>query len=177
MPQLGTMSSKEIDQLRHDKIKAQDRDNYEEVANICNKLGELLAKQGKFEDAITEHETERNVCEMREDSMGAAIAHRKIGECYCELGEFEKALGHQRFHLEGARRMGNLVEEQRALTTIGRTYLFRAEVSQDAEKSNYLTRAEEAFQKSLDLCGSLKEVLTDRDYCEMKARSLLNIGL
>ncbi len=68
------------------------------------------------------------------------------------------------------------VEEQRALTTIGRTYLIKAEVSQDAEISNNLTRAEEAFQESLDLCGSLKEVLTDHDYCEMKARSLLNIG-
>ncbi len=103
------MPSKEIDQLRQDKIKAQRKDNYEEVANICNKLGDLLARQGDFEDAIDEHETERNICEMREDWIGKAIAHRRIGECYCELGEFEKALGHQRCHLQGARKMGNMV--------------------------------------------------------------------
>ncbi len=170
------MASKEIDKLRRDKKKAKNKDNYEEVANICNKLGELLAKEGLYDDAIDEHQTELSISEMRQDQIGTAIAHRKIGECYCELGDFEKALDHQRLHLEGARRAESLAEEQRALTTIGRTYLIRAEISQDKERSKLLSRSEDAFQKSLYLCGSLKAILSDYDYYEMKSRSLLNIG-
>lgn len=39
------------------------------------------------------------------DRLGYGIACRKIGECLCELGEFEEALLYQKKHLEIARQL------------------------------------------------------------------------
>lgn len=55
-------------------------------------------------------------------------------------------LQHQRCHLELARSVRDHAEEQRALATIGRTYLFRYESDQSR---NSLEQAEDAFRKSL----------------------------
>lgn len=53
---------------------------------------------------------------------------------------------HQRRHLDLARSVKDHAEEQRALATIGRTYLFRYE-SDQSRKS--LEQAKDAFRKSL----------------------------
>lgn len=53
---------------------------------------------------------------------------------------------HQRRHLDLARSVKDHAEEQRALATIGRTYLFRYESDQSR---NSLEQAEDAFKKSL----------------------------
>ncbi len=60
----------------------------------------MLCVLGDYEDAVSEHETELRLSEALEDIIGAGIANRKIGEVYCEMGQYEKALGHQRLHLE-----------------------------------------------------------------------------
>lgn len=38
------------------KIKAKAKGDLKDVANCCNVLGELFQQQGKYEDAISEHE-------------------------------------------------------------------------------------------------------------------------
>ena len=38
------------------KAKAKSKGELKEVASCCNVLGELFQQQGRFEDAITEHE-------------------------------------------------------------------------------------------------------------------------
>ncbi len=38
------------------KAKAKSKGELREIANCCNVLGELYQQQGKFEDAIAEHE-------------------------------------------------------------------------------------------------------------------------
>lgn len=57
-------------------------------------------------------------------------------------------LQHQRCHLDLARSVRDHAEEQRALATIGRTYLFRYESDQSRGS---LEQAEEAFRKSLSI--------------------------
>ena len=74
---------------------------------------------GKFIEAREEHEQELGICEALNDSIGAAVACRKIGENYCDLQEYEKALQFQQRHLNLAKKCGSLIEEQRALATIG----------------------------------------------------------
>lgn len=54
-----------------------------------------------------------------DDSIGAAVACRKIGENYCDLQDYEKALQFQQRHLNLAKKCDNLIEEQRAWATIG----------------------------------------------------------
>ena len=40
------------------------------------------------------------------DQLGAAVAHRKVGECHCELGNYHDAIHNQKQHLRIARCLG-----------------------------------------------------------------------
>ena len=108
-----------------------------------------------------------------------AVAHRRVGECYGELGSFDDALRHQRLHLDLAQRCGNVVEQQRAYATIGLTHFRRAEAATTGtpEELQALNEAEESFRKSLQMCETLRGTISDVEYSEMKTRLLLNFGL
>lgn len=150
-----------------------------------------LYVSGDYEAAIREHQQELSLSEVLNDVIGRAVANRKIGECYAEMGNIEAALKvsrlccvlqtpalsmenllcicitiyllysstisscvgllwfllqHQRCHLNLARSVRDHAEEQRALATIGRTYLFRYESDQSR---NSLEQAQDAFRQSL----------------------------
>uniref|UniRef100_A0AAQ5ZX39 Tonsoku-like protein n=1 Tax=Amphiprion ocellaris TaxID=80972 RepID=A0AAQ5ZX39_AMPOC len=130
---------------------------------------------GDYEAAIREHQQELALSEVLNDVIGRAVANRKIGECYAEMGNIEAALKHQRCHLDLARSVRDHAEEQRALATIGRTYLFRYESDQSR---NSLEQAEDAFRKSLAIVDDrLEGTVPERELREMKARLFLNLGL
>uniref|UniRef100_A0A7N8Y1D2 Tonsoku-like protein n=1 Tax=Mastacembelus armatus TaxID=205130 RepID=A0A7N8Y1D2_9TELE len=168
-------SSREIKQLQKAKTKAQNNNNLKEEASICNQLGELLSRGGNYEAAIREHQQELALSEVLNDVIGRAVASRKIGECYAEMGNIEAALKHQRHHLDLARSVRDHAEEQRALATIGRTYLFCYESDQSR---NSLEQAEDAFMKSLVIVNDrLEGTVPEREISEMKARLFLNLGL
>ncbi|XP_013870324.1 tonsoku-like protein [Austrofundulus limnaeus] len=167
--------SKEIKQLQKAKNKAQFNNNVKEEANICNQLGELLSRTGDYKAAIKEHQQELSLSEALGDVIGRAVAHRKIGECYAEMGNIESALRHQHCHLDLARSVKDDAEEQRALATIGRTYLFRYE--SDQSKSS-LKKAQDAFKSSLAIVDErLGGTVSEKEIKEMKARLFLNLGL
>lgn len=138
---------------------------------------------GNYEAAISEHRQELALSEVLNDVIGRAVANRKIGECYAEMGNFTAALKvstgnckfthfyvcglkvclvffphfffqHQRCHLDLARSVRDHAEEQRALATIGRTYLFRYESDQSRSS---LEQAEDAFRKSLAIVDDCLE--------------------
>lgn len=52
---------------------------------------------GDYEAAISEHQQELALSEALNDVIGRAVANRKIGECYAELGNIEAALKVSRF--------------------------------------------------------------------------------
>ncbi|XP_054651483.1 tonsoku-like protein [Dunckerocampus dactyliophorus] len=166
--------SREIKLLQKAKSKAQNSSNIREEANICNQLGELLSRNGNYEAAIEEHGQELALSEVLNDVIGRAVANRKIGECYAEMGNIEAALKHQRCHLDLACSVRDLAEEQRALATIGRTYLFRYESDHSRDS---LQQAEDSFRKSLAIVDDLIGSVPDREINEMKARLFLNLGL
>ncbi|XP_056408145.1 tonsoku-like protein [Hyla sarda] len=167
------MSDREIKQLEKAKCKAQRANNLREEAAVCNQLGELLARSGRFKEAIEEHRQELVICEGLGDVIGCAVANRKIGEGYAELGNYEAALKHQHIHLDLARSVSSDVEEQRALATIGRTYLYMCEVG-DVEARR---PAEDSFLRSLEVVDNkLEGKVLSRDLSEMRARLFLNLG-
>lgn len=47
---------------------------------------------GDYEAAISEHRQELALSEVLNDVIGLAVANRKIGECYAEMGNFPAAL-------------------------------------------------------------------------------------
>ncbi|XP_076834924.1 tonsoku-like protein [Brachyhypopomus gauderio] len=167
-------AAKEIRQLQKAKVKAQSINNLKEEASICNQLGEILAKNGDYKGAIEEHRQELALSEVLHDVIGCAVANRKIGECYAELGNIDAALRHQRRHLDLARSVDDAAEEQRALATIGRTYLFLHDSDQSRDS---LKHAEDAFKKSLAIVDErLEGTVSERERSEMRARLLLNLG-
>ena len=50
-------------------------------------------------------------------------------------------------------------------------------LSDQKEKEHCLEKAEAAFKKSLELCTAARSSVSDKDFHEMKARSLLNMGM
>ncbi|XP_022094570.1 tonsoku-like protein [Acanthaster planci] len=177
---MNSNDKKEFRRLQKAKLKAQASGKLKDEAELCNVLGELLSRHGEYEEAIKEHQQELRLSESLQDVIGAAVASRKIGECYSQLGHYKKALLYQGRHLELARSVKNHVEEQRAQATIGRTFLIQGEsMRQDHpnEAIHVLQKARESFLKSLEVCGLLKGVVSDKELMEMKARLYLNIGL
>ncbi|XP_029142658.1 tonsoku-like protein [Protobothrops mucrosquamatus] len=169
------MGDRELRQIRKSKERAQRKGDHKEEAALCNRLGEFLARHGRFREALDEHRLELQLLESGEDLIGCAVAHRKIGECLAELESYEAALKHQRRHLELASSVSNGVEEQRAWATIGRTYMFMAESDPLGEA---LQEAEKAFMKSLTVLEEkLEGQVPQREVSEMRARLYLNLGL
>ena len=58
---------------------------------------------GQWSEALSEYKTELGLQEALGDTIDAAVACRNIGECYCGLDQFDKALNLQQRHLNLAR--------------------------------------------------------------------------
>ena len=72
----------------------------------------------------------------------------------------------------------NLVEEQRALATIGRTWLVHSDDAINSDEvEGFLLEAQTAFLKSLDVCDKLHRSVSQKELLEMKSRLYLNLGL
>ena len=68
------------------------------------------------------------------------------------------------FPLVVLKRAGSLVEEQRALATLGRTYFVQSQSDQvdEEEVGGLLLKAGSAYLQSLDVCDKLGGVTPDR---------------
>ena len=75
------------------------------------------------------------------------------------------------------RECSDKVEEQRALATLGATYLAQCECEQTLKgKRNAYKLAEEAFIKGLEAAEEIKATLKEVDYNDMKGRLFQNLG-
>nr|CAD7406048.1 unnamed protein product [Timema poppensis] len=167
-----------IRKLSRRKQRALEEVNLELLATTCKKLAEHYNVCGRYEEALQEYKEEESAWEALNKPLHVAVANRMIGEVYSNMGEFTKAIVHQKKHLEIARAENSLIEQQRALATIGRTYFCMAE-SMDTENAEYeacLDQAKKAYLKSLKVCERLTGI-GKQEMVEMRARLLLNFGL
>lgn len=75
------------------------------IFNVRNRIYIIIAVfpvwylhiSGDYEAAISEHQQELALSEVLKDVIGRAVASRKIGECYAEMGNIEAALKVSRF--------------------------------------------------------------------------------
>ncbi|XP_045614849.2 tonsoku-like protein [Procambarus clarkii] len=171
----------EIARLEREKRRAENKNNLREVANLSNLLGQELQKAGDYEGALAQHREEGALCESLGDTIGVAVSHRRMGEVYCEMGQWKKALQHQHLHLSLAKEVKSIVEKQRAYATIGRTHLQRAEEcgarGQEEEQATALSEAEKAFLQSLSTCEHLRGAVDAQEHSQMRCRLYLNLGL
>uniref|UniRef100_A0A6A7FP06 Tonsoku-like protein n=2 Tax=Hirondellea gigas TaxID=1518452 RepID=A0A6A7FP06_9CRUS len=163
--------------LLREKRAAEQRKDWREVATLCNALGGELQAEGDLQGALEHHRQEQLACTQLQDTLGIGVAHRRIGEVLCELGNTEEALVHQQQHLNLAKEAGSLLEQQRAYATIGRTLLDRA-IQQTTADDVSLDAAKENFLHSLQKCKELPVGSVEADELAlMRCRLYLNLGL
>ena len=137
----------------------------------------ILNTLGRHEDALRERRCELALNEAAGDRLEVAKAHRMIGETLCSLEDYENALNHQQQHLQISKQLDSLVEQQRALATIGRTLFVWSEQKSDQAKQQHLTESLKVYLGSLELCDCLEDDVGKGELLEMKGRLFLNIGL
>ncbi|XP_054715321.1 tonsoku-like protein [Uloborus diversus] len=172
----------EIQKLKREKDKYISLGKYKDVAAICHGIGAELAKKGKYEEALEFHTEALEYSEKLNDRFEIAVSNRMLGECYAEDNNFKRALIHIKKYLDHVVHLGNAVEEQRAWATFGRTYYMKYchELEHDKVScSKTLDFAEQSYNRALLLAEDLRkeEKLGEKDFSEMRARLLLNLGL
>lgn len=172
----------EIKKLRRKKEKAITEKNYEQLYHYCKEVADIYLREENNESALREYKEAEEAAKILGNKLYIAVANRMIGETLCALGEFEEAVQHQKVHLTYSRDEGNLVEEQRAFATLGRTYFVRAESltdTEDPERKQCLDLCRKYYLKSLNICDRLSTMnqLSQRTLAEMKLRLFLNLGL
>ena len=82
----------------------------------------MLAESGFLNLALQYHTQDLELSEKHGKPLDIAVAHRKVGEVFAELGEFPAAISHQEQFMKITTDLGDLLEQQRANATLGRTY-------------------------------------------------------
>lgn len=169
-----------IDKHIKRKQYAKRNNNLRQLAEITNTLGDIYFENEQPKEALQEYMEQLRVCEELQDKLSCARAHRMIGEVYASLEDYEQALMHQNLHLEGARDVKNLIEEQRAFATLGRTYFCLAEslIGKTEKRDEALANGKIAYVQSMELCDKLTDTeIKLEEKTLMRARLLLNLGL
>ncbi|KAM0733349.1 Tonsoku-like protein [Formica fusca] len=169
-----------IDKLIKRKQHAKRDNNFQQLAEITKDLGDMYFENEQPTEALQEYTEQLSICEKLQDKLNCAVAHRMIGEVHASWGDYERALIHQNLHLEGAKDIKNLIEEQRAFATLGRTYFCLAESLTDhsQKRDEALANAKLAYVNSMELCDKLTgNEIKLQERTLMRARLLLNLGL
>ncbi|KAL6261180.1 hypothetical protein P5V15_008704 [Pogonomyrmex californicus] len=165
-----------MDKLLIKKKQCAKRDNnLHQLAEITETLAGMYFENERLKEALREYKEQLNVCEELQDKLRCAIAHRMIGEVYAKLGDYEQALMHQNLYLESAKDMKNMLEEQRAFATLGRTYFCLAESLDGKKRDEALANAKISHVRSMELCDMLKNIEI-KEQMLMRSRVLLNLG-
>ena len=73
--------------------------NVKQLAEVLKELGDFYFEAGRFQDALQEYLEQVEACEVTENKLECAVAHRMIGEVHASMGNYEEALVHQNQHL------------------------------------------------------------------------------
>ncbi|KRT81298.1 Ankyrin repeat-containing protein [Oryctes borbonicus] len=155
------------------KRKALSENNKNSLITACISLADHYFTEGKYGSAIAEYEILAAQYKASNKSLDYARSQRMIGEAYCNLRQYSKALKYQKTYLTIAVEKQNNLEEQRAHATIGHTYLTKYD---DTQNIPDLYLADKSFKKSLAVCERLTGI-SQREHMDMKARLYANLAL
>ncbi|KAL5234044.1 hypothetical protein ACI65C_001454 [Semiaphis heraclei] len=161
------------------KEKALLDDNFENLYYACKELADIYVNQEDYQQALSQYEQCEEAAIRCGDETRLGVANRMIGEMYCYLNDFKNAIKHQKLHLKISNSKNDVVEQQRALATLGRTYFLFSETldfNMD-NKSEVLNKSVKYYLKSLEVCNKLGKEVGTKTLSEMKARLYLNLSL
>lgn len=162
------------------KERAMSENNFENLYYACKELADIYVNQEDYQQALIQYEQCEEAANRVGDDIRLGVANRMIGEMYCYLNDFENAIKHQKLHLKISFSKNDVVEQQRALATLGRTHFLRSETFDNNEfykKSEALKTSVKYYIKSLEVCNKLGKEVGTKTLSEMKARLYLNLSL
>lgn len=141
-----------ISELLRKKTKATSEGNISLLISTCIDLAEYYFKNDNFESCIAEYKILAERYKELHNYIDYARANRRIGEAYMQIKEYNKALMYQEIYLQVAVEQNNKLEEQRALATIGHTYLMSYSNNDENSGKSSLKFAYKFFKRSLLIC-------------------------
>lgn len=112
-----------------------DEEGYEvEVANVCERIGDLHAMRGNFSAAVSPYQRTLAVCEKHSDPVSTVIMLDKVIDVYRQMKEWEKSLPYYFRALELVEELREVKRSALLLAGIGDVYerLDRKEDALDA---------------------------------------------
>ncbi|NPA95481.1 MAG: tetratricopeptide repeat protein [Thermodesulfobacteria bacterium] len=114
-----------------------DNAGYEvEVANICEKIGDLHVMRGNMKAALSPYQRTLAICEKKNDPISTVIMLEKVIDIYRHLKEYDKTLPYYFRALE-------LVEK---LSDVKRSALFLAGIADVYERQGKIDEALDAYR-------------------------------
>ncbi|KAJ7945273.1 Protein TONSOKU like [Quillaja saponaria] len=155
---------------------AKNEGNRQEEARWANVVGDIFKNRGEYVKALEWFRKDYDVSDKYLTSNHLLPTCQCIGEVYLRLEEYDEALKYQKKHLQLAKDEGDIVEQQRASTQLGRTYY---ELFLKSENDhNSLRNAKKYFKFSMELAQILKEKpSTSRSFIKEYIDALNNTGL
>ncbi len=107
-----------------------------DVANICEKIGDLHVMRGNMKAALSPYQRTLAICEKKNDPISTVIMLEKVIDIYRHLKEYDKALPYYFRALE-------LVEQ---LSDVKRSALFLAGIADVYERQGKIEEALDAYR-------------------------------
>ncbi|KAL3528003.1 hypothetical protein ACH5RR_012659 [Cinchona calisaya] len=148
----------EAQQLRDAKRaynQAKEVGNREEEARWANVIGNIHKNRGEYVEALKWLRKDYDVSVKHLPPKQLLPTCNTLGELYLRLQHFQDALIFQKKHLELAKDINDLIEQQRASTQLGRTYHEMFLKSEDDHNS--VRNAKKYFKLAMKLAEDLKK--------------------
>ncbi|KAI5077372.1 hypothetical protein GOP47_0007196 [Adiantum capillus-veneris] len=145
--------------------EALERGDREEQARWANQVGHACKERGQYVEALKWFRMDYDISSKRKSADASNQGFlmptcQSLGEIYYRLNDYEEALIFQKRHFQLAEETDNLVEQQRASTQLGRTYL---EMYEQKDEFSALENAKQFFKISMEIARTLKENPPSRD--------------
>ncbi|KAK4775290.1 hypothetical protein SAY86_010225 [Trapa natans] len=134
---------------------AKEEGNRQEEARWANSIGNILKNRGEYVEALRWLRLDYHVTLKHLSVKQLLPTCQSLGEVLLCLERFKDALVYQKKHLELAKDSGDLVEQQRASTQLGRTYHEMFLRSSDDHIS--IRNAKKYFRSAMQLAQTLKD--------------------
>jgi tetratricopeptide (TPR) repeat protein len=138
--------------LIHSKFEAIRRKNNKEHGHFCLTLGALYKEKGLLEKAFQEFSEYTNICQNNQhDRLELAKVLREMGEIKVELKEYREGLSLINRYHDTAKALGDVLEVQRALTTLGRAHFIQGlDTESEIQKCRRFEKADEYNERAFD---------------------------
>ncbi|CAM6088799.1 unnamed protein product [Calypogeia fissa] len=152
----GRKGAPSLDVIKASYRNARDNGDKEEEARWANQIGHAFKDRGEYVTALDWFRRDYEISSA--GSRGLDLAKlmptsQSIGEVYLRLQNYDDALTYQHKHFHWAEQAGDIIEQQRASTQLGRTYL---ELYETQDRLSALPDAKAYFQTGLDLARRLR---------------------